>query len=218
VEPLSLWKQLFVTRKRWTLNSEVTPELLRFREKRKWQINLRRYVIERSSCPAYAPYFGLDIENLRKWFEFQFKKEANWENFAKLWQFDHIIPVTCFDFSDEAELKMCWNFTNLRVEHFKSDKDRGNRLDVLGAKAYFKDLYAKTHYKPCLNLLQKIDRIEISELISTDKQQWFILEKRPFLEEIEKFSPDEFELLNRGYSLEEIKNKTTFLKKFGTNE
>jgi hypothetical protein len=66
--------------------------------------------------------------------------------------------------------------------------------------------------------LQKIDRIEISELISTDKQQWFILEKRPFLEEIEKFSPDEFELLNRGYSLEEIKNKTTFLKKFGTNE
>lgn len=175
-------------------------------------------MLEKTSCPAYAPYFGLDIENMRKWFEFQFKGEINWDSYGKTWQFDHIIPVTCFDFSDDEELKMCWNFTNLRVEHFQLNKDRGNRLDVLAAKSYFKDLYEKTLYKPCLKLLEKIGRIEISEIISTEAQQAFIQENRAFLDMIENYSIFEFELLNSGRSIEEVKKEIAFSKKFETNE
>jgi hypothetical protein len=194
---------------------EETPELLKFREKRKWQISLRRYVLERSPCPAYAPYFGLDIQNIRKWFEYQFEKEVSWETFGSHWQFDHIIPVVYFDFKKEADLKLCWNFTNLRVELIHLNKSRGHRLDVLAAKSYFQELFDKTNYTPCLQLLQKIDEIELSEFVSSEKQQQFILENKSYLDMIENYSVFEFELLNSGRSIQEVKKEVDFLKTLG---
>ena len=196
------------------LPQPVTPALLKFREKRKWQIALRRYVLERNVCVFYAPYFGLDIGNIRKWFEVQFLDGNSWNDFGKKWQFDHIIPVTYFDFSDEQELKLCWNFTNLRVEQFQRNKDRGNRLDVSAAKGYFEELYKATLYLPCLKLLEKIDKIELSEMVSSKKQQEFINESRPYLDMIENYSAFEFELLNSGRTVEEVKKEIDFLKKF----
>lgn len=192
--------------------NEITPALLKFREKRKWQISLRRYVLEKHPCIFYAPYFGLDIKNMRQWFEYQFKDGANWDNFGTAWQFDHVIPVTFFDFSKEQELKMCWNFTNLRAEHFQINKDRGNRLDVLAAKNYFKELYEKTNYTPCLNLLHKIDEIEISELVSTEAQRNFIKDHWDYLSMIENYSTFEFELLNNGRSIEEVRKEIELFK------
>ena len=202
-------------RKKWTVKTEVTPELERFREKRKWQIALRRYVLERNPCTYYAPYFGLDIENIRKWFEAQFEEGVSWDDFGKRWQFDHLIPVTYFDFSDESELKMCWNFTNIRVENFEKNKNKGNRLDVLSTKHYFNELYLKTGYTPCLNLLQKIEKIESSDIVSSEKQQLFILENKEYLDTIANYSSFEFELINLGRSIEDVKNESAFVKRFG---
>lgn len=206
-------KTRHMTRKKRVPRTDITPALLKFREKRKWQISLRRYVLEKATCPAYAPYFGLDIENMRQWFEYQFLPGAGWDNFGKKWQFDHIIPVTYFDFSNEQDLKLCWNFTNIRVEDFQRNKDRGNRLDVLAAKNYFKELYETTNYPPCLKLLEKIDKIELSELVSTDKQQAFIREHWDYLNMIENYSAFEFELLNSGRGVDEVKREIEFLKK-----
>ena len=194
--------------------SNITPALLKFREKRKWQIALRRYVLEKNKSSKYAPYFGLDIQSIRKWFEMQFEEGVAWEDFGKKWQFDHIIPVTYFDFSDEGELKMCWNFTNLRVELLQQNKDRGNRLDVLAAKGYLENLYNTTLYKPCLDLLEKIDKLEISEIVSSDKQQSFITEHRSYLDMIKNYSSFEFELLNSGRSIDEVIKEVAFLKRF----
>lgn len=203
-----------MTRKRWSANTETTPALLKFREKRKWQIALRRYVLEKNPCVSYAPYFGLDIENIRKWFEVQFENGIGWSDFAKEWQFDHIVPVTYFDFLNEAELKLCWNFINIRVELLQRNKEGGNRLDVLAAKGYFKELYEKTKYAPALQLLEKINRIELSELVSSAKQQNFINENRSYLDMIAHYSSFEFELLNSGRSIEEVNKEIAFLKKF----
>lgn len=202
-------------RKKYTPALYATEALLKFREKRKWQISLRRYVLDKHICVAYAPYFGLDVENMRQWFEYQFQPGIGWDNFGKMWQFDHIIPVTYFDFADEAELKMCWNFTNIRVEKFQLNKDRGNRLDVLAAKKYFKELYEKTNYAPCYNMLQKIDRLELSEFVSTERQQAFIREHLEYLNMIEGYSFFEFELLNSGRNINEVKKEIAFIKKMG---
>jgi hypothetical protein len=203
-----------MARKQWQAKTEITPALVKFREKRKWQIALRRYVLEKNACVFYAPYFGLDIVNMRKWFEYQFENEIGWKDFGKKWQFDHIIPVTYFDFTDEKDLKLCWNFTNLRVEGFQQNKDRAIRVDVLGAKSYFNELYEKTQYKPCKDLLEKIGRIELSELMSSEQQQAFLLEYRDYLKHIENFSSFEFELLNSGRPIDEVQKEIEFLKKY----
>jgi len=216
VKPRIFVKNPDMARKAWVKKTEITPALVKFREKRKWQINLRRYVIEKSSCPLYAPYFGLDIENIRKWFEYQFTVDLSWDNFAKRWQFDHIIPVTYFDHSDEKELRMCWNFTNIRVEPFERNKNRGNRVDVLGAKAYFEELYTKTNYPITKALRDKIETIELSELISSEPQQQFLADHKNYLVHIENYSAFEFELLNRGRSPEDVKKEIAFLNKNST--
>jgi hypothetical protein len=203
-----------MARKKWTKKEEETPALLKFREKRKWQISLRRYVIEQSPCTAYAPYFGLDIKNLRQWFEYQFQAEVGWDDFGSKWQFDHIIPVTYFNFADQEELRLCWNFTNLRVEKFQLNKDRGNRLDVFAAKQYFEDLFNATNYLPCRKLLHKIDQLELSNFVSTESQRAFIKEHWDYLNMIEGYSEFEFDLLNSGRSIEEVKKEIEFLKKY----
>ena len=155
-----------MARKKWEAKTEVTESLLKFREKRKWQINLRRYVLEKSPCPAYAPYFALDIENMRKWFEYQFTNDLDWSNFGKKWQFDHIIPVTYFDHSVEEELRCVGTLLISGLNRYKYNKDRGNRLDVSRARTYFKELFIKTGYPITKALKDKIDRIELSEFIS----------------------------------------------------
>lgn len=202
-------------RKKQTSITEITPALLKFREKRKWQINYRRYVVEQSPCPYYAPYFGLDINNLRKWFEYQFNNDLNWGNFGKSWQFAHIIPVTYFDFSNEEDLKMCWNFINIRVEKIQLNRERGNRLDVLNAKNYFKELFEKTQFPICSKLLLKIDEIEVSDFVSTEAQQQFIKEHSQYLDLIKEYSTFEFELLNSGRSIDEVKKEVDFYKNIG---
>jgi len=87
-------------------------------------------------------------------------------------------------------------------------------LDVSAAKGYFEELYKATLYLPCLKLLEKIDKIELSEIVSSKKQQKFINESRPYLDMIENYSAFEFELLNSGRTVEEVKKEIDFLKKF----
>lgn len=203
-----------MVRKRWQAETEITPALIKFRDKRKWQINLRRYVLQQSPCPQYAPYFGLDITNMRKWFEMQFRPGEDWQAFGKSWQFDHIVPVVYFDSDREEELKLCWNFTNLRVDSFQLNTNRGHRLDVLAAKGYFETLYNNTQYPICKRMLEKIDSLKMSEMVSTTAQQEFILQHLTYLSKIAEYSTLEFELLNLGKSIDEVSTELEFAKKF----
>lgn len=203
-------------RKKWTSQTEITEDLLKFREKRKWQIALRRYILEQNRCFYYAPYFGIDITSFRQWVDYQFDEETNWENFSDLWQFDHIIPVTYFDFKEENELRLCWNFTNIRIEKLQLNKNRDTRIDVLGAKSYFESLFKNTGYQICQKMLEKIVRIEISQVASNEKMENFVKERKPILDIMATFSAYEYDKLNAGNSIEKILEEREFIKKFSS--
>jgi hypothetical protein len=196
-------------------SSELDEAKQKHNNKRKWQIALRRYIINGHIASQYATYFGLDFKNLRLWMEMQFTGELSWLNYGKAWQFDHIIPVTYFDFNDEYELKLCWNFTNIRVEANQKNKERGNRVDVLMAKTYFQNIFDETGYHICKKLLDKIATIEISNIISTEAQLQFIKEHKDYLEHIEDFNNYEFELLNGGRNIKEVMKEATLIRNLG---
>jgi hypothetical protein len=61
--------------------------------------------------------------------------------------------------------------------------------------------------------LEKIDKIKLSESISSDRQQQFIIERRSYLDMIEKYSAFEYELLNSGRGLDIVKKEIEFFKK-----
>jgi hypothetical protein len=203
-----------MNRKKWTPKTEVTPSLIKFREKRKWQIALRRYVLTGKWASPYAPYFGLDTLKFREWIELQFDKETNWDNFSKTWQFDHIVPVVYFDFEKDSDLKLCWNFINIRIERIELNKNRGHRIDVLGAKTYFEKLYRETGYNLCGEMVNKIEQIEVSQIESSAGLEGFIKENKQYLETIASFSPYEYDRLNEGIELEQILEERAFSNKF----
>ncbi|MBS1509348.1 MAG: hypothetical protein JST86_00790 [Bacteroidetes bacterium] len=202
-------------RKKWTPQTEVTDTLLKFREKRKWQLALRRYILEKKPSTAYAPYFGMDVNGFRGWIELQFTKDLNWENFAKAWQFDHIVPVTYFDFDNEQDLRLCWNFMNIRVERLELNKNRGNRIDVFAVKPYFQTLYDKTGYSFCLKMIDKLAQIEVSSIESYPAIENFIIKNKEHLENISTLNREEFEKFNLGAPLKDILLEREILRKFG---
>ncbi|MEN9684614.1 MAG: hypothetical protein RLZZ28_400 [Bacteroidota bacterium] len=206
-----------MARKRWTPQTELSDSLLKFRAKRKWQLSYRRYVIEKMPSEAYAPYFGLDIETLRKWFELQFTEGLSWENHGKAWQFDHIIPTTYFDYAIEEDLALCWNFINIRVGKLDENNSGTNRIDLLAVKPHFQSLYEKTGYVFCTKMLDKIGRIEAeaSESRNFEPIERFLIQNKTLLENIGSFNKEEFNRLNRGSSAEELLLEREILRKFG---
>ncbi|MBP6432428.1 MAG: hypothetical protein KA319_11745 [Ferruginibacter sp.] len=195
-------------------NKELSDVEFAFNEKRKWQIALRRYVLERNKSSQYAPYFGLDIESFRKWIELQFDEELNWDNFSKAWQFDHIVPVAYFNLKQEHELRLCWNFVNIRVEKTSNNKNRGNRVDVYETKRYFEKLYQKTLLPICLNMLDKITSIAISEITASEAQEDFIIQNKEYLNTLSTLGAYEFTQLNTGETIEDVLEQQKQLKQF----
>ncbi len=204
-----------MARKKWTPKEEITDSLLRFREKRKWQLAFRRYVIERNLSESYAPFFGLDIETYRKWIEVQFSDGISWDNFGDAWQFDHIVPVTYFDFENEDDLRLCWSFINIRVEYIGRDKNQTNKIDVLVVKPYFETLFRNTGFPLCLAMIEKISRIENTCSFSDPTLEHFIIENKKRLEQLAGLSEQELSRLNKGMSLEDILLEQEILRKFG---
>ncbi len=200
--------------KRWTAQTELTEALLNSRERRKWQIALRRYVLEKNKSPLYSPYFGLSIERFRDWIELQFEGESTWQNFGTNWQFEHIIPVIYFDFALEEELKLCWNFTNIQVaiihQQFKS-----NKVDLVGAKAYFQNIYTKSGVVQCEAMVKKIETIELSQVMNRVLREDFVKQHAKEILSITSFSSYEYDQLNSGISIEQILEEQEVLRKFG---
>ena len=95
------------------------------------------------------------------------------DNHAELWQFDHIVPIVFFDLSKEADLKLCWNFTNIRVEPINLDQPKEFGMDVLGAKKYFEDLYNHSGLSLAKKMVEKIEGID-QELQLSDQAFAFI--------------------------------------------
>lgn len=205
-----------MSRKKWTAQLDVTESLQNSRDKRKWQIALRRYVLEKNKSSFYAPFFGLGIETFRKWIEAQFDDETNWENFSEAWQFDHIVPMSYFDFESEEDMKLCWNFCNIRIEKI-DPLGKHARLDLLAAKSYFAMLFEQTGYVICKKMMEKLAQMENPQLGEYDSLVKFIRERKFYLETLSGCSSYYFDKLNTGTPIGEIRKEIEFLQKFEKN-
>jgi hypothetical protein len=203
-------------RKRWTPQTEINEAVLLFREKRKWQIALRRYLIEAQKSSRYAPFFGLDARNFRKWIEIQFEPELSWDNFSRVWQLDHRIPTACFDFSLGEDMKLCWNFINIYPAKIEKQPLLG--LGILSAKGHFLRLFGHSGYDLCQKMVKKIEKMEMEPISEKPGEGHFLKENLPYLEQISGLDPEEFNQLNSGTPFAEILAAKVLIRKFGQME
>jgi hypothetical protein len=204
-----------MSRKRWTPQTEITDALLRLREKRKWQLAYRRYVVEQKPSETYAIYFGADIQTLREWFALQFTEGINWDNYGKAWQFEHIIPATYFNFSDEQELKTCWCLLNLRVQVLEEEGQATPSFNLLSAQSYFMALQEATGHEQCVHLIRKIEEMAAQSPEISAPLIEFLQKKGKDLSQMRLLDAAEMDSLNRGTTLQALLLEREILKKFG---
>ena len=99
-------------------------------------------------CMKYIDY---TMEELKKHIENQFENWMTWKNqgttIKGYWQIDHIIPSSLYDWSDEEEIRKCWNLRNLRPLCSITNVSKYNNLIPNLIKKYqIKDLLPKEIY------------------------------------------------------------------------
>ncbi|HVY76016.1 MAG TPA: hypothetical protein VG890_14375 [Puia sp.] len=204
-----------MARKKWEKQETLTESLIRIRERRKWQVGFRRYVLEKAPAESYAPYFGLDWEKMRHWIEIQFTSGQTWENFGKAWQFEHVLPVAFFDFSRESDLKLCWHFINIRVSSIQEEELSPGTLSILTARRYFHTLYEQTRYPICGLMLNKIAELEAAYGLVPEALVLFLQENADALEKTARLTSAEFLRLNQGQTAAGLLLEREILRKFG---
>jgi hypothetical protein len=74
---------------------------------------------------------GFTVDELKKHLEKLFKPGMTWENFGTVWEIDHKIPISVFNFEkpEHLDFRLCWNLKNLQpLEKFKN-RSKGAKLD-----------------------------------------------------------------------------------------
>jgi hypothetical protein len=114
--------------------------LEKFREKEKAPNNRIRSILRRRIRLALisqktnknnttTKYLGCDIDFFKKWMEFQFNDEINWNTVDK-WHIDHVKPCSSFDLTIETNQIECFSWKNLRPCLAEENMKKGDKIDM----------------------------------------------------------------------------------------
>ena len=140
----------------------------------------------------------------------------DWGGFSASWQFDYVIPLSYFDFQNENDLRLCWNFINIKVENLLDNKNKPTQKNTLAAaKRYFELIYEETKFDTCLKMIEKINQITNKESDLSFAILSVLRKNSSHIQTISSFTSYEFDKLNDGVPLTEILAEIELLKKFG---
>lgn len=182
------------------------------KEKRKWQIAMRRYILEKQPSAQYAPYFGITVEGFRGWIAMQFIGDLSWENFGKQWQLEHIVPVQYFNLQEEEDQKLCWNFLNIRVKNEAGP----SQLHCTGFASthYFKEVYELTQLEIAGKMVQKLLQLQAGEMPATVRE--YIQSHTETFQQWANLDGNSLWRINQGETLENILLEQSIVQKFGS--
>jgi transposase-like protein len=83
-----------------------TAELMRHR--------LNKMIRQGDRSSRTAEIIGTSHQNFLYWIAFQFTGDMNWSNYGSVWCFEHVIPLSAFDLTDEEQLKKAMHWMNIR--------------------------------------------------------------------------------------------------------
>lgn len=76
-----------------------------------------------------SSFIGCNISYLKKWFEFQFINNMNWDT-IHLWHIDHVNPCNAYNLSNIDEQMNCFNWTNLRPCWIHDNLSKSGKIDT----------------------------------------------------------------------------------------
>jgi len=103
---------------------------MKYNEKKRLQIAMRRFYSTANNSKDIALLIGIDKQGFINHINKYLVEGMTLETFGKTWGLDHIVPVEIFDFSNDEDKKLCYNYNNI-MPMYNSD----NRLK--GASVHF---------------------------------------------------------------------------------
>ena len=71
---------------------------------------------------------GCSIEDLRVYLENKFRPGMSWKNYGKVWNIDHIVPLSVVDLTDKAQITKVCHYTNLQPLFVFENSSKNDRL------------------------------------------------------------------------------------------
>lgn len=76
----------------------------------------------------YSEFLGCDILFFKKWIEYQFSNDMNWDNIGDIWHIDHVLPINAFDLSNINDIQCCYHWTNLQPLKKKENISKSDKI------------------------------------------------------------------------------------------
>lgn len=89
-------------------------------KKKSLQMQIRRFLFANTPCKELSSYIGISKEEFKKYVESNLLEGMTFDNYGKIWQIDHIVPVELFNLEIEKDRLACFNFQNT-IPMFNSD-------------------------------------------------------------------------------------------------
>lgn len=86
---------------------------MRYNEKKRLQIAMRRLYSTNTPSKEIVSLLGINKEDFVKHINKYLIEGMSLENFGTEWGLDHIVPVELFDFDNNEDLKLCYNYNNI---------------------------------------------------------------------------------------------------------
>jgi hypothetical protein len=80
---------------------------------------------------GWSDLLSCDIEHFLNWLEFNFDKEEidmTLDNYGKVWELDHVYPLSKFDMKNEEDVKKAFNWQNILPAICTDNKVKNNRI------------------------------------------------------------------------------------------
>ena len=85
-------------------------------------------------------YLGQNIDFIKKWIEFCFSNDMNWDNQGSFWHIDHVVPVSRFNLETEEDVIKCFNWKNLTPLTAKENLTKSSNIIPLQIQEHVKKL------------------------------------------------------------------------------
>ena len=108
--------------RKWSAEYRKKPEVKIVKAQR---LRLKRIV--KSTSVRRNEMTGCTPLQLRQHIESQFAKGMTWQNRGR-WHIDHIMPCSAFDLTNREQVKICFNWQNLRPIWANQNRSKGNKI------------------------------------------------------------------------------------------
>jgi len=99
-----------------------------YRMKKILRSRFKKTILKEKTYKSILTYLDVSVDYFNKWIESQFNDKMTWDNQGIYWEIDHVIPCSSFDFTNETEIKKCFNWKNMRPCERIENYSKNNKI------------------------------------------------------------------------------------------